>query len=116
MKKEYFIYCYYSSYNMVHLRIGDEVPDFEADSSVGNIKFHEYIADKWCIFFSHPSDYTPVCTTELGATAKLSSKFLERNVLVCTFKPLFNFPFILITKYLANCIKCRHSRISLWMD
>lgn len=67
---------------MVILRIGDTVPDFEVESSAGTIKFHEYIGDKWCIFFSHPSDYTPVCTTELGATAKLASKFAERNVLV----------------------------------
>merc|ERR1719222_184821 len=66
---------------MVYLRLGDEVPDFEAESSTGVIKFHEFIGDKWCIFFSHPSDYTPVCTTELGTTAKLADEFAARNVI-----------------------------------
>mmetsp|Transcript_87050 Transcript_87050/g.130532 ORF Transcript_87050/g.130532 Transcript_87050/m.130532 type:complete len:217 (-) Transcript_87050:6-656(-) len=65
---------------MVVLRLGDEAPDFESASSVGTLKFHEFIADKWCIFFSHPADFTPVCTTELGTTAKLAEKFAARNV------------------------------------
>ncbi|MDN5752705.1 MAG: peroxiredoxin [Nitrosospira sp.] len=62
------------------LRLGDTAPDFEQDSSIGKIKFHEWIGDSWAVLFSHPADYTPVCTTELGLTAKLKSEFDERNV------------------------------------
>lgn len=62
------------------LRLGDIAPDFEQDSSIGKIKFHEWIGDSWAVLFSHPADYTPVCTTELGMTAKLKSEFDKRNV------------------------------------
>ncbi len=62
------------------LRLGDIAPDFTADSSVGKINFHEYLGDSWGILFSHPADYTPVCTTELGAAAKLKDEFDKRNV------------------------------------
>lgn len=62
------------------LRLGDIAPDFTADSSVGKINFHEYLGDSWGILFSHPADYTPVCTTELGAAAKLKDEFAKRNV------------------------------------
>jgi|SRR5687768_4024402 alkyl hydroperoxide reductase subunit AhpC len=62
------------------LRLGDTAPDFEQDSSIGRIKFHEWIGDSWVVLFSHPADYTPVCTTELGMTAKLKSEFEKRNV------------------------------------
>ena len=62
------------------LRLGDIAPDFEQDSSVGKIKFHEYLGDSWGVLFSHPADYTPVCTTELGLTAKLKGEFEKRNV------------------------------------
>ncbi|SFN86880.1 Alkyl hydroperoxide reductase subunit AhpC (peroxiredoxin) [Nitrosospira briensis] len=62
------------------LRLGDTAPDFEQDSSIGKIKFHEWIGDSWAVLFSHPADYTPVCTTELGLTAKLKSDFDKRNV------------------------------------
>lgn len=62
------------------LRLGDIAPDFEQDSSTGKIKFHEWIGDSWAVLFSHPADYTPVCTTELGMTAKLKSEFDKRNV------------------------------------
>ena len=62
------------------LRLGDTAPDFEQDSSIGKIKFHEWIGDSWAVLFSHPADYTPVCTTELGMTAKLKSEFDKRNV------------------------------------
>ena len=62
------------------LRLGDTAPDFEQDSSIGKIKFHEWIGDSWAVLFSHPADYTPVCTTELGMTAKLKSEFEKRNV------------------------------------
>src|SRR5678816_2337274 len=62
------------------LRLGDTAPDFEQDSTIGRIRFHEWIGDSWAVLFSHPADYTPVCTTELGLTAKLKSDFDKRNV------------------------------------
>lgn len=62
------------------LRLGDTAPDFEQDSTIGKIRFHEWIGDSWAVLFSHPADYTPVCTTELGLTAKLKSDFEKRNV------------------------------------
>lgn len=62
------------------LRLGDTAPDFTAESTAGKINFHEYLGDSWGILFSHPADYTPVCTTELGAAAKLKSEFDKRDV------------------------------------
>lgn len=62
------------------LRLGDIAPDFTADSSIGTINFHEYLGEGWGVLFSHPADFTPVCTTELGRTAKLKSEFEKRNV------------------------------------
>lgn len=62
------------------VRLGDIAPDFEQDSSEGTIKFHEWLGDSWGVLFSHPADYTPVCTTELGYTAKLKDEFAKRNV------------------------------------
>ncbi len=62
------------------LRLGDIAPDFQAETTTGHIRFHEWIGDSWVVFFSHPADYTPVCTTELGATAKLKDEFIKRNV------------------------------------
>ena len=62
------------------IRLGDTAPDFEQDSSEGTIKFHEWLGDSWGVLFSHPADYTPVCTTELGFTAKLKDEFAKRNV------------------------------------
>jgi len=62
------------------LRLGDIAPDFEQDSSEGRIKFHEWLGNSWGVLFSHPADYTPVCTTELGLTAKLKDEFTKRNV------------------------------------
>lgn len=64
------------------LRLGDIAPDFKAQSSAGDINFHEYLGDGWGVLFSHPADYTPVCTTELGRTAQLKSEFEKRNVKV----------------------------------
>lgn len=64
------------------LRIGDIAPDFEQQSSEGTIKFHEYLGSSWGLLFSHPADFTPVCTTELGYTAKLKGEFEKRNVKV----------------------------------
>lgn len=62
------------------LRLGDEAPDFVQDSSEGTIHFHQWLGDSWGILFSHPADFTPVCTTELGLTAKLKDEFSKRNV------------------------------------
>lgn len=67
---------------MATLRLGDTAPDFEQESSAGPIKFYEYLGDNWGVLFSHPADFTPVCTTELGYTAKLSDEFAKRNVKV----------------------------------
>jgi len=62
------------------LKLGDIAPDFEQQSSEGPIRFHEWLGDKWGVLFSHPADFTPVCTTELGFTAKLKDEFDKRNV------------------------------------
>ena len=62
------------------LRLGDTAPNFEQDSSEGLINFHDYLGNHWGILFSHPADYTPVCTTELGFTAKLKDEFSKRGV------------------------------------
>ena len=67
---------------MATVRLGDIAPDFEAETSQGNIKFHEWIGDSWCILFSHPADFTPVCTTELGTVANYYPEFQKRNVKV----------------------------------
>jgi alkyl hydroperoxide reductase subunit AhpC len=67
---------------MPSLRLGDIAPDFEQDSTEGKIKFHEYLGDKWGVLFSHPADFTPVCTTELGYTSKLKGEFDKRGVKV----------------------------------
>lgn len=62
------------------LKLGDIAPDFEQDSSIGRIRFHEWLGNSWGVLFSHPADFTPVCTTELGFTAKLKDEFDKRDV------------------------------------
>jgi alkyl hydroperoxide reductase subunit AhpC len=64
------------------LRLGDKAPNFKAQTTIGEIDFYEYLGDSWGILFSHPADYTPVCTTELGRTALLQEEFAKRNVKV----------------------------------
>ena len=61
------------------LSLGDTAPDFEAETTEGRIKFHDWIGDKWAVLFSHPKDFTPVCTTELGAMARIKPEFDKRN-------------------------------------
>ena len=64
------------------LRINDVAPDFTADSTAGKLNFHEWIGDSYAILFSHPKDFTPVCTTEFGAVAQLAQEFSKRNTKV----------------------------------
>ena len=64
------------------LRIGDEAPNFTAQTTEGEINFHQWLGDSWGILYSHPADYTPVCTTELGRTAQLKNEFAKRNTKV----------------------------------
>ncbi|MGG5817817.1 DUF924 family protein [Falsiroseomonas sp. HW251] len=65
-----------------YIRIGDAVPDFEAETSLGPLRFHDFVGKGWCVLFSHPADFTPVCTTEFGATARLSAEWQRRGVKV----------------------------------
>ncbi len=64
------------------LRLGDVAPDFTASTTEGKIDFHQWLGNCWGVLFSHPADYTPVCTTELGAVAKIKAEFEKRNVRV----------------------------------
>ncbi|PNK59754.1 peroxiredoxin [Psychrobacter sp. FDAARGOS_221] len=65
---------------MAHLRLGDTAPNFDATTTDGDINFHDWAGDNWVVFFSHPADFTPVCTTELGRTAALNGEFQKRGV------------------------------------
>ena len=67
---------------MATLRLGDIAPDFTAETTMGEINFHEWIGDSWCVLFSHPADFTPVCTTELGTVANYYPEFEKRNTKV----------------------------------
>jgi len=67
-------------YQNSSLHLGDLAPNFEADSTIGKISFHKWIDKSWCLFISHPKDFTPVCTTELGYAAKIKPEFDKRNV------------------------------------
>ncbi len=64
------------------LRLGDDAPDFTAETTEGTVRFHEWLGDSWGVLFSHPADFTPVCTTELGVVAKLKAEFAKRDVKV----------------------------------
>ena len=64
------------------IHLGDTAPDFTAETTQGTVNFHEWLGDSWGVLFSHPKDFTPVCTTELGYTAKLKGEFEKRNVKV----------------------------------
>lgn len=77
--KEHITFLKIEVFNMT-LRLGDTAPDFEQASSQGTIQFYNYLGDHWGILFSHPADYTPVCTTELGYTAKLKDEFEKRGI------------------------------------
>ena len=68
--------------SIMTLRLGDTAPDFRAETTEGSISFHDYLGDSWGVLFSHPADFTPVCTTELGAVARLKPEFDRRNVKV----------------------------------
>lgn len=66
----------------MNLRIGDQAPDFQANTTVGEIDFHDWLGDSWGVLMSHPADFTPVCTTEIGRVANLSGEFSNRNAKV----------------------------------
>jgi alkyl hydroperoxide reductase subunit AhpC len=76
--------------HMAYLRLGDEAPDFTAETTQGKINLYEYLGDGWGILFSHPKDFTPVCTTELGYMARLTNDFAKRNtkILAVSVDPL----------------------------
>lgn len=80
-KKSIFVFLLSKTMKM-SLRLGDTAPNFTAKTSLGEINFYKYLGDSWGILFSHPADYTPVCTTELGCTAALKDEFTKRNVKV----------------------------------
>lgn len=75
---------------MASVQLGDEAPNFQAETTAGPIDFHEFLGSDWGVLFSHPADFTPVCTTELGAVARLKGEFAKRNtkVLAVSVDPL----------------------------
>ena len=76
------------------LKIGDTAPDFEAGTTEGRLRFHDWIGDSWAVLFSHPRDFTPVCTTELGYLAKIKPEFDRRQVKIIglSVDPVANHP------------------------
>jgi len=91
------------------LRLGDIAPDFEQESTAGPIRFHEWLGDSWGVLFSHPADFTPVCTTELGLTAKLEDQFATRNVKVIA---LSVDPVDSHRKWIADIDDTQHTRVA----
>ncbi|GGP23676.1 peroxiredoxin [Silvimonas iriomotensis] len=91
------------------LRLGDVAPDFTQESSEGPIHFHEWAGEKWIVLFSHPADFTPVCTTELGYTAKLADEFKKRNVkpLAVSVDPLDSH-----TKWIEDINETQNTRVN----
>ena len=95
------------------LQIGDIAPDFEAHSTRGPIRFHEWIGDSWCMLFSHPKDFTPVCTTELGYMAGLKEEFARRNakMIGISVVPVENHH-----KWKADIEKLSGNRVNRWLS
>ena len=93
---------------MTMLRLGDLAPDFEQESTQGKLRFHHYLGRGWGVLFSHPADFTPVCTTELGYTAKLSAEFARRNVRVVA---LSVDPVASHLRWIADIEETQHARV-----
>jgi thioredoxin-dependent peroxiredoxin len=91
------------------VRLGDIAPDFQAETTEGKIKFHDWLGKSWGILFSHPADFTPVCTTELGAVAKLRSEFDKRNVKVVA---LSADPLDSHTKWIGDIEETQHTQMN----
>jgi thioredoxin-dependent peroxiredoxin len=91
------------------LQLGDVAPDFTAETTEGTIKFHEWLGNSWGVLFSHPADFTPVCTTELGTVAKLRSEFDKRNVKVMA---LSADPLISHQKWIGDINETQHTTIN----
>ncbi len=91
------------------IRLGDVAPDFQAETSEGKIEFHKWLGDGWGVLFSHPADFTPVCTTELGAVAKLRSEFDKRNtkVLALSVDPLSSHE-----KWIGDINETQHTQVN----
>jgi len=95
--------------NQGYVRIGDTVPNFSAESSTGPIDFHEFISGSWCVLFSHPADFTPVCTTELGVTAKLEAEWSRRGVKVIGLSVDSSEDH---TRWIADIDETQHTRVN----